>query len=84
MTIFCSKCCWLKYIKDKMSNKPQKPLTKSSRVTEVWTSSSEDRLKVLEKQIIDIEKRLNVIVRHINAKKQSTGTNMGYSITTKS
>ena len=64
-----------------MSNKPQKPLTKKKSTTVRWTKNSDDRLLTLEKQISDIEKKMETLIKTYSPKQKSNNpSRVVYSI----
>ncbi len=67
-----------------MTKTPQKPITKSSRITEVWTDSADDRIGEIEAQLIRIEKKLVNMANRLKKSRRSESKSLSYTVVKKS
>ena len=68
-----------------MSHNPQKPLTKKKETTVKWTKDADNRLLKIEKQIQEIEKKLESLIREWSKKNPSKrSSTIVYSLKKKS
>ena len=68
-----------------MSHNPQKPLTKKKETTVKWTKDADNRLLKIEKQIENIEKILESLIREWSKKNPSKrSSTIVYSLKKKS
>jgi len=63
-----------------MTKQPEKPINKSVVTTERWTKSADDRLIKLEKQIGQIEKRIQSLFRILDSQSGTKAGSITYTV----
>ena len=63
-----------------MSQNPQKPVRKSSITTERWTKTADDRIARIEKQINNLESRLQKITAFVKENTPTPQSTVTYTV----